>query len=55
MAKLAINGGDRVCTNSWPTWPIAEEGEKQALCEVVESLAWGIGGSVGEADSVSRI
>jgi dTDP-4-amino-4,6-dideoxygalactose transaminase len=41
MAHLAINGGDRVRTKPWPTWPVWDEREIQALEEVVRSGRWG--------------
>ena len=33
MAKLALNGGEKVHTRPWPTWPVYDEREKQALLE----------------------
>jgi len=44
MSKLAIDGGERVRTKSFPAWPVWDESELNALREVLESGAWGIGG-----------
>jgi len=44
MAKLAINGGEKVRTDPWPGWPVVDDTDRQALIEVLESGAWGIGG-----------
>ncbi len=41
MAHLAINGGDRVRTKPWPSWPVWDEREIKALEEVVRSGRWG--------------
>ena len=41
MAKLAINGGEKVRTKPWPTWPVWDEREIKALEEVVRSGHWG--------------
>lgn len=41
MAYLAINGGDRIRTRPWPTWPVWDEREIKALEEVVRSGRWG--------------
>lgn len=41
MAKLAINGGVPVRTESFPTWPIWGDEEINNLIEVVKSGKWG--------------
>ncbi len=41
MAALAINGGEKVRTKPWPTWPVWDEREIKALEEVVRSGHWG--------------
>lgn len=40
MNKLAIKGGAPVRTNSWPSWPVFDETEEQALLEVFKSGNW---------------
>jgi len=49
MSELAINGGEQVRTDPWPTWPIYDDNDRAALLEVLESGVWGIGGKTGEA------
>src|SRR4051794_33703213 len=46
MAKLALLGGDRVCSYDWPKWPVWDESEKNALVEVLESGQWWYGAKV---------
>jgi len=41
MAKMAMNGGKKVRTKPWPTWPVWDEREIRALEEVVRSGQWG--------------
>ncbi len=41
MAKLAVNGGDKVRTKPWPSWPVWDEREIEALEDVVRSGHWG--------------
>jgi len=41
VAKLAINGGEKVRTKPWLTWPVWDEREIKALEEVVRSGHWG--------------
>lgn len=41
MARLAVNGGDKVRTKPWPRWPVWDEREIKALEEVVRSGRWG--------------
>ncbi|MEP6756050.1 MAG: DegT/DnrJ/EryC1/StrS family aminotransferase, partial [Chthonomonadales bacterium] len=40
MTKLAIDGGNRTRTNPWPTWPIYDTLEEQALLETLHSGNW---------------
>lgn len=47
--KLAVQGGEPLRTRSWPTWPIWDEGEIEAVTEVVRSGKWFAGsGSKGK-------
>ncbi len=48
MAKLAISGGDKVCTKPWPKWPIVGDPERKALLDVLESGKWWYGQKVRE-------
>lgn len=41
MSKLAINGGNPVCTKPWPQWPQWDEREKTQILRVLESGEWG--------------
>jgi dTDP-4-amino-4,6-dideoxygalactose transaminase len=41
VAKLAINGGDKVRTEPFPVWPIWDEEDCQAVADVVRSGHWG--------------
>ena len=43
MSKLAIDGGEKVRTKSFTSWPVWDERELNALKEVLESGRWGIG------------
>jgi len=45
LAKLALKGGEPVRKKPFPKWPVFDEGEMEALKEVLESGFWGIGGS----------
>jgi dTDP-4-amino-4,6-dideoxygalactose transaminase len=40
MSNLAINGGAPVRTAGWPSWPICDEREEQAVLEVLRSGKW---------------
>lgn len=42
MAKLAIEGGEPVRTKPFPSWPIWDDTELNALKEVLESGQWGL-------------
>jgi dTDP-4-amino-4,6-dideoxygalactose transaminase len=46
MSKLAVNGGERTRTGSFPKWPIFDERDEAALLEAFRSGCWGIGGSI---------
>ncbi|MGC9522433.1 MAG: DegT/DnrJ/EryC1/StrS family aminotransferase [Anaerolineae bacterium] len=49
--KLAILGGEPVRTESFPSWPVWDEREQDALLSVLESGIWGIapdGGKISE-------
>lgn len=49
MSKLAINGGSKVKTNSFPRWPMFGEKEAEALNRVLNSGVWGtLGNEVAE-------
>jgi dTDP-4-amino-4,6-dideoxygalactose transaminase len=41
MAQLAVNGGSRSRTGSWPAWPIWDERDAEAVADVVRSGKWG--------------
>jgi len=41
MPELAINGGPKLHTKPWPSWPVWDEREIRALEEVVRSGRWG--------------
>lgn len=43
MAKLAINGGNPIRTKPFPSWPVIDDRDKQAVLSVLESKKWGIG------------
>ena len=38
--KLAIHGGQRVRTKSWPSWPIWDKSAEEAILSVVRSGIW---------------
>jgi dTDP-4-amino-4,6-dideoxygalactose transaminase len=44
MAKLAVNGGEKVRTKPWPAWPVVDDSDRKGLMDVLESGVWGIGG-----------
>ncbi len=44
MGVLAINGGNPVRTDGWPSWPPNDPGFLANLTEVIESGLWGTGG-----------
>ncbi len=46
MAQLAINGGNKACEHTWPTWPIWDDLERKALNDVLESGNWWYGEKV---------
>lgn len=39
--KLAIRGGNPICSDAFPAWPVWDEAEEQALQRVLESAKWG--------------
>jgi len=41
MAKLAINGGPKQINKPFPSWPVFDDAEINAITEVVKSGAWG--------------
>ncbi len=41
MGNLAINGGAKVRTKGWPSWPVFDEDDVGAVAEVVRSGNWG--------------
>lgn len=52
MAKLALNGGEKVITRSLgKRWPVWDEREEQAVLEVVRSGIWWRGGYGNAGDS----
>ena len=44
MRELAIHGGEPVRTRPWPTWPVFDETDEQALIGILRSGLWGIDG-----------
>jgi dTDP-4-amino-4,6-dideoxygalactose transaminase len=48
MANLAIDGGDKACTTTWPRWPVWDDAERNALLGVLESGSWWFGERVRE-------
>jgi dTDP-4-amino-4,6-dideoxygalactose transaminase len=46
MPTLALNGGPPTRTDPWPTWPISDEREEQAVLEVLRSGKWWYGEKV---------
>ncbi len=48
MSVLAINGGVPVRATPFPTWPIHDEGDAEAVADVVRGGAWG-GNFMGQA------
>ena len=51
MSGLAINGGEKTCTNDWPTWPIWDDREREGLMAVLESGKWWYGERVKEFEA----
>ncbi len=46
MSKLAINGGQKTCTGTFPAWPIWDESDCDAVVDVVRSGQWwSVGGT----------
>lgn len=43
MQHLAINGGAKACNRQWPSWPIWDDRERDALLGVLESGKWWYG------------
>ncbi|HID96065.1 MAG TPA: DegT/DnrJ/EryC1/StrS family aminotransferase [Candidatus Latescibacteria bacterium] len=48
MGRLAINGGEKVRERAFPSWPVYDEREREALNEVLESGKWWYGEKVRE-------
>ena len=46
MSKLALLGGDKICSNAWPLWPVWDDNERSALLGVLESGQWWYGKKV---------
>ena len=51
MPNLAINGGPKTYTGTWPTWPIWGDEERQGLNAVLESGKWWYGERVREFEA----
>ena len=47
-SELAINGGTPVRTTPFPTWPVWDDSDVQALTDTLRSGRWGIGGGAVE-------
>jgi dTDP-4-amino-4,6-dideoxygalactose transaminase len=41
MGKLAVNGGEPVRSHPYPSWPIWDQREIDAVTEVIRSGSWG--------------
>jgi len=41
MSELAILGGNPVCTEAWPRWPVATARDRELIEEVLSSELWG--------------
>jgi len=46
MGELAVNGGEKLRTRPFPSWPMHDQREKEALNEVLESGKWWYGEKV---------
>jgi len=44
MAKLAIKGGKPVRRKDFPTWPIVDQKDEEAILAALRSKHWGLGG-----------
>ncbi len=47
-SELAINGGAPVRSKPFPTWPVWDDSDIEALAEALRSGNWGIGGGRGQ-------
>ncbi len=43
--KLAMSGGTPVRSKGWPSWPVWDETNEQAVVAAIRSGKWGVGGS----------
>lgn len=50
-SKLAINGGDKACALTWPSWPIWDDAERAAINAVLESGKWWYGARVKQFEA----
>ncbi|MDP9209551.1 MAG: DegT/DnrJ/EryC1/StrS family aminotransferase, partial [Actinomycetota bacterium] len=41
MAAIALRGGPAVRPQGYPAWPVHDEGDAEAVAEVVRSGRWG--------------
>ncbi len=48
MSKLALQGGDKIFSGTWPAWPQFDDNERKALMDVFESGSWWYGKNVLE-------
>ena len=46
--QLALLGGNPVRKNAFPTWPVWDDREKQALLDVLETEVWGVSADGGK-------
>lgn len=49
MAKLAINGGEKVHNGGWTGWPPKDPGYLEKLKQVLDNGIWGVGGPMNAA------
>ena len=53
---LALSGGAPVRTRPFPSWPVWDHTDEEALLEVLRSGMWGVGGSkVPEFETISPL
>ena len=49
--RLAILGGEPVCRDAWPAWPIHDMAEESRLLDVLRSGKWWFGAQVQEFEA----
>ena len=51
MSELALHGGPKACDHTWPSWPVWDDRERDALTGVLESGKWWYGEKVREFEA----